>query len=420
MKHVYIFNTVSRAAEYGIGTCVQLLISSLEDTEISVTVVYICTEDNELCVRMVRNIRYISIPRPLNLKFLPKSDEQREQDDLISQSVALILLPFVNTDEDNIFHLNSMASCLLASKLKEYYGGFTVLTVHCNGWSFEFNGDKNKLFRLLKEKEVNLNYDQKQIVRQHNIERDLINNYVDKVIAISQHAYNDLVTIYGADKSKLIRIDNAIEDKYKSLGNKRKFSIRKHFEIAEDEMIIIYAGRLDEGKGVDILIRAFKQVFKKNKNIRLIIAGDGEFRNLIKSASPLWTKVTFTGFLSKRNLYQLYSIGDIGVIPSSHETFGYVTIEMMMHKLPVIVTNTTGSTEIVDDGVNGFKVELGTLSERGKNIMAANIAFKLNILVQNAELRKKIGIAGRKKFKTHYESRLFHNQILNFYESVNN
>lgn len=53
----------------------------------------------------------------------------------------------------------------------------------------------------------------------------------------------------------------------------------------------------------------------------------------------------FTGYVNQRTLSDLYSVADIGVVPSLHEEFGYVAIEMMMHRLPVIVNATTGLAE---------------------------------------------------------------------------
>lgn len=57
----------------------------------------------------------------------------------------------------------------------------------------------------------------------------------------------------------------------------------------------------------------------------------------------------------------MYAIADVGVVPSKHEEFGYVAVEMMMHKLPVIVNNTTGLREIVENG------KFGTVFDYGEN-----------------------------------------------------
>jgi glycosyltransferase involved in cell wall biosynthesis len=59
-------------------------------------------------------------------------------------------------------------------------------------------------------------------------------------------------------------------------------------------------------------------------------------------------KITFAGLLEKNELYELYHIADIGIAPSLFELFGYVAVEMMIHKLPIVVTATSGQNEVVD------------------------------------------------------------------------
>ncbi|WP_032559999.1 glycosyltransferase, partial [Bacteroides fragilis] len=55
----------------------------------------------------------------------------------------------------------------------------------------------------------------------------------------------------------------------------------------------------------------------------------------------------FIGKISKQKLYEFYQIADVGVMPSFHEQCSYVAIEMMMHGLPLIITNTTGLSEMI-------------------------------------------------------------------------
>ena len=56
----------------------------------------------------------------------------------------------------------------------------------------------------------------------------------------------------------------------------------------------------------------------------------------LKEATDCWTKIAFTGRLDKKQLYEFYSMADMGVVCSLHEEFGFVAIAMMMHALPVI------------------------------------------------------------------------------------
>lgn len=90
-------------------------------------------------------------------------------------------------------------------------------------------------------------------------------------------------------------------------------------------------------------------VIQHNSDARLIIAGDGAFSLACTKLSPVWSKVSFTGYVDKRTLFELYRLSDIGVVPSLHEEFGYVAIEMASVGLPVLVNPKGGLKEIADN-----------------------------------------------------------------------
>ena len=66
--------------------------------------------------------------------------------------------------------------------------------------------------------------------------------------------------------------------------------------------------------------------------------GDGFYSYYLNSCNPTWNKITFTGKLNKEDLYKLYQIADIGVLPSFHEQCSYVAIEMMMYGIPLVAS----------------------------------------------------------------------------------
>ena len=172
----------------------------------------------------------------------------------------------------------------------------------------------------------------------------------DKVIAIAKHAYETLHQLYGIPYHQLTYIPNGLQDDYKERGEVEKQSIRQKYGFGTDERIIIYAGRLELGKGIVELVKAFRDICKIIPNIRLVIAGNGNFNNILEEANPEWNHIVYTGFIPKNQLYELYAIAEVGVVPSFHEEFGYVAAEMMLHKLPIIVNNTMGLKEITENG----------------------------------------------------------------------
>lgn len=108
------------------------------------------------------------------------------------------------------------------------------------------------------------------------------------------------------------------------------------------------------------LIKAFRRVLDVHPHARLILAGDGSFNTYLKECSGIHSRITFIGKVDKEELYQYYRIADVGVMPSFHEQCSYVGIEMMMHGLPLIGTDSTGLGEMIADEL---KVELDESQE---------------------------------------------------------
>jgi glycosyltransferase involved in cell wall biosynthesis len=146
-----------------------------------------------------------------------------------------------------------------------------------------------------------------------------------------------------------------------------------------------------------------------------VIAGNGAYDLYLKEAKDISSKITCTGLLEKSELYDLYSIADIGVVPSLYEPFGYVAVEMMMHGLPLIVTATSGLKEIVDDSC-GFKIpiiEQGDEIEPDTSVMVDRILY----LLQNPDKAEELGKNARKKYLKHYSSDVFCENMLKMYNS---
>lgn len=74
-----------------------------------------------------------------------------------------------------------------------------------------------------------------------------------------------------------------------------------------------------------------------------------------------WSKIIFSGRLPKELIYKFYQIADVGILPSFAEQCSYVAIEMMMHGLPIVGTDSTGLSEMIIDGENGYKVNLNEM-----------------------------------------------------------
>jgi len=138
---------------------------------------------------------------------------------------------------------------------------------------------------------------------------------------------------------------------------------RTFFGLPQDKKIIGVVGRLDRGKGQEILLRAAQTIAKEFPETLFLIVGDettgetGYKSYLQKLCATLGIErsVMFLPFTEEAP--SLMSALDIFVLPSFSETFGLVVIEAMAMGKPVIATNAGGVPEIITHNVTGMLVE---------------------------------------------------------------
>ncbi len=138
---------------------------------------------------------------------------------------------------------------------------------------------------------------------------------------------------------------------------------RKVFALPQDKKIIGTIGRLDPGKGQEVLLRAVPDVVKLHPDAFFVIAGDetagepGYKKQLIELCRTLAIE-QYVSFLSfTKDVPQLLASFDIFALPSFCETFGIVVIEAMAMRKAVVATNAGGVPEIITDGKTGLLVE---------------------------------------------------------------
>lgn len=414
MKAIYIFSNYSRGSKYGIGTYIEQLIKCTKNMGMSVNHVEIDSADcREVSAEIKNNIRYITIPKP-SYAICEKPDVATYTDKL-QKSTAWLLKEFIDDNDQNIFHLNTTDSVALAKELKENFQGDIVFTLHYTEWSMNLLGDIAKLKKIISKPQRELDTTENSIKKQFEREKTLICKYCDHIIAISEHSYDNLISIYGADPQKIRLINNGLTDNYDFTRQKKRSELREKYFIKKDEKVIIYAGRLDPVKGVHYLIEAFKKVLKVHPDSRLILSGGGFFTKMMSTSEDVWSKISFTGFLPKNKLYQLFAIADIGVMPSLHEEFGYVAVEMMMRGLPVIANDSTGLAEIIDDGITGLKADISK-NQRKKAQSVDNLAGRMIHLLENTELQNSLRKNARRKYLRHYELGKFQRKMQEIYD----
>lgn len=163
----------------------------------------------------------------------------------------------------------------------------------------------------------------------------------NKIITVSNLTRNIVIEKYGINPQKVTTVYNAVEPQHES------FKIKKN----TDEKIVCFMGRITLQKGPEYFVEAACKVLKKMHNVRFVMAGSGDMMNkmIIQAARlHITDKFNFTGFLKGEEVNHLFSISDVYVMPSVSEPFGISPLEAMQSNVPVIISNQSGVSEILN------------------------------------------------------------------------
>jgi len=174
----------------------------------------------------------------------------------------------------------------------------------------------------------------------------------------------------------------------------------------------VYVGRLTLHKNLPLALRAIKKLASKYPKIKLIIAGDGDYRKHLEkivSALGIQQNVVFKGHVTEDEKYRLLASSQALVFPSLFEGFGLVILEAFMQKKPVLVPNVRPLSDIVEDQKTGWIL--------GKND-EGQWAKTIENIIENPKISIKMGNQARKVLEEKYSIEVFYQNILNMYQTV--
>ena len=175
----------------------------------------------------------------------------------------------------------------------------------------------------------------------YNIEKQGM-DAADKIITVSNLTRNIVIERYGISPEKVVTVYNAVEPL--DAGDFSKTQARF------DEKIVTFLGRITMQKGPEYFIEAASLVVKKMDNVRFVMAGSGDMMNkMIRRAARLGIcdKFSFTGFLKGDDVYRMFALSDVYVMPSVSEPFGISPLEALQSSVPVIISRQSGVAEIL-------------------------------------------------------------------------
>jgi glycosyltransferase len=410
-RNIYIIDNKSRRASvYGIGTYVNELTGGLMKHHVRVHLIHLNVGQHKVVVENTDAAEHIYIPAP-QIKY----KDETKHNQLYYQNVVYLLRQYVDDRDKVIFHLNYTQSKPMSDALKKTFNCSVTLAVHYLTWGFELLGNATRLRKILMEDESVLNEMAEKTSYRSFYEEKSFFETVDKVICLSEHTAGLLKQDYQIDESRLAVVYNGLTDSTRKRTD--NIQLRKKYGLPDDAPVILFAGRLDIIKGVSYLIEAVKILLDKLSACHVLIAGSGDYDIYLKACGNRWMNVHFTGLLDKEDLYELYTVADIGVMPSLHEQCSYVAIEMMMHGVPLVGSTSTGLCEMIEEGVTGLHVPVEEFPDRVE-IHSALLAEKMLYLLQNTRERERMGRNARRRYETVYSSEIMGKNMIKLYTDL--
>src|SRR5204862_4093119 len=164
---------------------------------------------------------------------------------------------------------------------------------------------------------------------------------------------------------------------------RREPTFFKRFWACNGEVRLLYVGRISREKDLDLLAAAYRRLRNEGLPVQLFIVGHGPYSNAFAKSLP---EAFFTGYLTGSDLAAAYASADVFVFPSTTDTFGNVILEAQACGVPVVVSDSGGPKELVEDKANGLITKSHDVDD---------FARAIRVLVTNPALRGRMGESAR-------------------------
>jgi glycosyltransferase involved in cell wall biosynthesis len=230
-----------------------------------------------------------------------------------------------------------------------------------------------------------------RLVVKRNLQNAAAINYTTMDEAEKCHSFLGL-------NSKFFIVPNGIDlSEFKDLPSKE--NLRKRYNISRDKKIILFLGRINWKKGLDILTDAYSRLAKNRNDVHLLVVGPDEesygqkikkwFRNsglkYVDNGSKNKdyesdSRITFTGMLTGQAKLEALAGSDIFVLPSYSENFGMAVIEALACGISAIISNQVGTYKDI------WENRAGKITETNPKILQRDLVE----LLDNDNLRRKV------------------------------
>ena len=191
-----------------------------------------------------------------------------------------------------------------------------------------------------------------------NIEKNGM-DYADHILCVSEHTRQTVINNYNQSPSKVSVLHNAVMP----LSPEIEAIKPKKFE---KDKLVTFLGRITLQKGPEYFVEAAALVLQRMKNVRFVMAGNGDMMNdmiLLAAQKGIADRFHFPGFMRGKEVYEVFKASDVYVMPSVSEPFGISPLEAMQCNVPTIISKQSGCAEILSKCVKVDYWDISALAD---------------------------------------------------------
>ena len=238
----------------------------------------------------------------------------------------------------------------------------------------------------------------------------LINSPITKVICVSKYGCHCAKTLDVLPANRYELVYNGVDLSRVNADPQRAVEFRRRFNISGNKKIIVQVSWVIPEKGIADLLEVARLVNSKRADTQFVIVGDGPYREqYAKQAHDMGISenVTWTGLMKDPFGEGVYDAADVVCQLSRwEEVFGWMIAEAMAFGKPVVATRVGGIPELIDEGETGFLVHRGDVNAAAERVLQ---------LLDDGELRKTLGCAGRQKTEKKFNLQTNIGELLRVY-----
>ena len=232
-------------------------------------------------------------------------------------------------------------------------------------------------------------------------------NKADGIITVSEYSKKSLIK-NKVPQNKIHFVHNGIP---LIVTPEAKCNDKIRLNLNKNDVILGVVARLDPYKGLEYLLQAVSQIVKSNYHVKLIIIGDGDYKNYLQTLCRklrIKKNISFVGF--QKDIQQWLQQIDIFILPSLYENHSLSLLEAMYAGKPIIATSVGGNSESIRNGIDGLLIP----PRNSKSIEKAIIR-----LISNPELRGNMAKSARKRFYDEFTEDIMVKKLAQTFRVIN-